>query len=198
MGVILAIVGGINTSSASIPTKVDPKTKIGVVLFFVAWLGLCLLLAIIATRISSVEQGEKRIVLAVAVSVPFIFVRILYSLLGSFAKDKKFSSISGSVVLNVAMALIEEFVIVAVLLGTGLTLRVLPKPAIAAPAQDISNHGYNSIAYEDNGAAGFQHGVRTDHGYPHTLPRREFRRGGKKGGPIMQLIGLVKDHYQRR
>jgi hypothetical protein len=204
VGVILAVVGGINSSSASIPTKVDPKTKIGVVLFVVAWLGLCLLLAIIATRISSVEHGEKRVVLAVAASVPFIFVRLLYSLLGSFAKNRKFSSISGSVVLNVVMALIEEFVVVAVLLGTGLTLRVLPKPAIAAPAQNVSNHGYNSIVYEENGAAsvagaaGYQHGVRADHGYPDTLPKRELRRGGRRGGPITQLIGLARDHYQPR
>lgn len=204
VGVILAVVGGINSSSAPIPTKFDPKTKVGVVLFVVAWLGLCLVLAIIASRISSVELGEKRLVLAVAVSVPFIFVRLLYSLLSSFSKNKDFSSIRGSVIINLVMAIIEEFVVVVVLLGTGLTLRVLPKPAIPAPAQEIPNHGYDSVVYEENGtasaarAARFQQGLRADHRHPETLPRKELRRGGRRGGPIMQLIGLARDHYQPR
>ena len=187
VGVILAVIGGINSSNAAVPGKVDPKTKVGVVLFFLAWLGLCALLAILAIRISSVEQGEKRLLLAVAVSVPFVFVRLLYSLLGSFSKNREFSSISGSVTINLCMAVIEEFVVVVVLLGTGMTLRVLPKPAIAAPAQKNLAHGYDPLDYEENGAA------RPGNYQQSTLPRREVRRNVRRGGPIRQLIGLIRD-----
>ena len=200
VGVILAVVGGVNSNTSGIPTKVDTKTKVGVVLFALTWLALCLLLAMIATRISAVELGEKRLVLAVAISVPFVFVRLLYSLLASFSKDKQFSSMTGSVTINLCMAVIEEFVVVMVLLGTGLTLRVLPKPATASPASKYSGNAYNAVAYEECGPAGngyAQHNLRTDHGFRDPLPRREMR-SQRRGGPIMQLVGLARDHYQSR
>lgn len=201
VGVILAIVGGVNSSTSNNPTKIDTKTKVGVCLFVAAWLGLTIILAISAIRISAVEAGEKRLVLAVGISVPFIFVRLLYSLLGAFSKDQQFSSIKGSVTINLCMAVIEEFVVVLVLLGTGFTLRVVPKPGIAAPVPKASSYGYNSIAYEESGAAGAGHSqrnARADLGFQETLPRRGRRTGGRRGGPIMQLIGLARDRYSSR
>ena len=200
-GIILAIIGGINSSTAAVPGTVDRKTKIGVILFLVAWLGLCALLAGIAMRIASVEQGEKRLLLAVAVSAPFVFVRLLYSLLGAFTKNKQFSSISGSVTINLCMAVLEEAVVVVVLLGIGLSLRVLPRPSIGAPVQKSPGYGYDNLGVEGNGSAPLgviQQNGRADHGFPEQLPRREARRGGRRGGPIKQLIGLARDHYQQR
>ena len=201
VGVILAIVGGVNSSSSPVPTQVNSKTKVGVVLFLLAWLALCILLAIITIRISSVEPGEKRLVLAVAISVPLILVRLIYSLLGSFSKNHAFSSITGSVTINLCMAVIEEFVVVIVLLGTGFTLRVLPKPGIAAPIPRSSYPEYDQLNYAENGAVAGGHAqqnARTDHGSRRTLPRREMRRSGRRGGPITQLIGLARDRYQSR
>ena len=201
VGVILAIIGGIHSSTSAIPSKVDTKTKVGVIIFALTWLALCMLLAVIGTRISTVEAGEKRLVLAVAISVPFIFVRLLYSLLASFSKNKQFSSVSGSVTINLCMAVIEEFVVVMVLLGTGFTLRVLPKSATAIPGPKNSGNAYNALAYEEGipmGSGHPQHNVRPEHGFGETLPRRDFRRSHRRGGPIRQLIGLVRDRYQSR
>ena len=201
VGVILAIVGGVNSSTSGMPTKVDTKTKVGVVLFALTWLALCILLAMIATRISAVEPGEKRLVLAVAISVPFVFVRLLYSFLAAFSKHEQFSSMTGSVTINLCMAIIEEFVVVMVLLGTGFTLRVLPKIATASPASKNSGNAYSAIAYEESGPAGngyAQHNLRTDHGFRDTLPRREMRSSQRRGGPVMQLVGLARDRYQSR
>ncbi len=99
------------------------------------------------------------------------------------------------------MAVIEEFVVVVVLLATGFTLRVLPQPGIAAPAAKNSSYGYDNVVHEENGApsaAQFQQSLRADHGYSETFPRREQRRGARRGGPIVQLIGLARDRYQQR
>ena len=200
VGVILAIIGGVNSSTSNNPTKVDTKTKVGVCLFVAAWLGLSIVLAISATRISTVEPGEKRLVLAVGISVPFILMRLLYSLLGAFSKNKQFSSITGSVTINLCMAVVEELVVILVLLGTGFTLRVLPKPGIADPVSKVSAR-YDSVVHEESGAAGArrsQRNARAEHGFPKTLPRRERRTGGRRGGPIMQLVGLARDRYQLR
>jgi hypothetical protein len=113
-------------SSSSISTlgKISTLTKVGVIIFIVAWASLCILLTILAIRSSHIRRGERHLVIAVAISVPFILVRLIYSVILSFANNPRFNLITGSETINLVMAVLEEFVVVIVCLVIGLTLQV--------------------------------------------------------------------------
>lgn len=99
-------------------------TKVGVVIFLVTWAGLALLLSWIASRFSFIEDGERRLVFAVGLSVPLLLVRILYSLLAIYSHNPDFNLLTGSPTIMLVMADLEEIAICAICLGTGVTLSV--------------------------------------------------------------------------
>lgn len=72
-------------------------------------------------RSSSMRPGEKRILLATGASLPFIAVRIIYTLLAYFVTDSKtFSLRNGSIAVQAAMGIAEEWVTVILYLAAGI------------------------------------------------------------------------------
>jgi len=120
------------------------------------------------TRYSLVEKGEHRLIIAVAISVPFILIRLIYSLLVVFANNRHFNIVTGSVTINLVMAVLEEFVVTILCISVGLSLQVRSKSIERA---NTAHHG-DKIP-----------GRRVS---PHATTRI-------RGGPIAQLIGLVRD-----
>jgi hypothetical protein len=100
------------------------KIKIGMVLYIISWAQMCLYLGILGWHQASLEKGERRTLVAVAVSAPFVLVRVLYSVLMWFLHNSDFGLFGGNVTVQLAMAVLEEFVVVIVCLGIGMTLRV--------------------------------------------------------------------------
>lgn len=138
VGLILSIVGGVNAGTDFGKTgvyKVQTLSKIGLALFIAAFAILCGITAILSQSIRHAEAGEKRILLAVAVSLPFLLVRLLYSALAVFANDKNFSLFTGNVSILLFMALLEEAIVVAVYEGVGLTLQRVRKDQVPKGAQ---------------------------------------------------------------
>ncbi|KAF7955764.1 hypothetical protein EAE96_004687 [Botrytis aclada] len=132
VGLILGIVGGLNASHTYTSTgKWVPGTesKVSNILFIVSFV------AIIATTILisfSISNGEKRILLGIAIALPFLFVRLLYSVLSTFVSHStKFNALTGSVTVLLCMDLLEELVIVLLYLAIGVTLKVKPKDVVA-------------------------------------------------------------------
>lgn len=102
----------------------DIKTKVGMILYVVSWAQMVLLLLVLVIRRGSLERGEHRTLLAVAISSPFILVRVLYALFVWFLHNSAFSMINGNVTVQLVMSVLEEFAVVIVCLAVGLTLRV--------------------------------------------------------------------------
>lgn len=102
----------------------DIKTKVGMILYVVSWVAMVLILLFITSRHSSLERGEHRTLLAVAISSPFILVRVIYAFLIWFLHNGTFSMINGNQTVALVMSVLEEFVVVIVCLGVGMTLRV--------------------------------------------------------------------------
>ena len=68
---------------------------------------------------------DKRIFYAVILALPFIFVRILYSMLAVFLTHQTtFTLVNGNAVAQLCMATLEEMVVVVVYLGAGITAPV--------------------------------------------------------------------------
>ncbi|KAG4031028.1 hypothetical protein MFRU_010g01540 [Monilinia fructicola] len=143
VGLILGIVGGINASDAYTTTgKWIPGTesKVSNMLFIVAYVALLSITILTSVSISHAENGEKRILAAIAMALPFLLVRLLYSILSTFvAHSTEFNSFSGSVTILLCVALLEELVIVVIYLGIGVTLKVQPKDrAVQGELQQVS------------------------------------------------------------
>lgn len=119
---ILSIVGQVKSTNLGQESSISTLTKAGIILFLVAWAGLAFLLFSVASRLSYVEDGERRLVLAVGLSVPLLLVRVVYSLLGVFSHDPDFNMLTGSPTIMLVMAVLEEIAICVICLGAGVTL----------------------------------------------------------------------------
>lgn len=124
VAMVLSIVGLTSNMSAEGLQHPDIKVKIGMILYGVSWVVMMAMLAVVALHKGSVERGEKRTMLAVALTSPFILVRLLYAFFVWFLHNSKFSILDGNVTVQLVMAVLEEFAVVIICLGIGMTLRV--------------------------------------------------------------------------
>ncbi|KAG9246736.1 hypothetical protein BJ878DRAFT_559497 [Calycina marina] len=125
VALILGIMGGVNNSSDLIKTgvyKVATESKVASALFIFCYIGIVVSTILISLNASHASPGEKRILLSIAVSLPFLLVRLLYSVISTFSHGTSFNILSRSVAVLVCVAMIEEFIIIIVYEGTGLTL----------------------------------------------------------------------------
>ena len=136
----LSIAGLTANMSAEGLQHPDIKVKIGMILYVVCFALMLALLALLATRCDSIERGEKRTLLAVALSSPFILVRLLYALFIWFLNNPKFSMLNGNVTIQLVMSVLEEFVVVIICLVVGLTLRVRNRESREGDGETLSAH----------------------------------------------------------
>jgi hypothetical protein len=125
IGLILSIVGGTNSISPSGTFTVQTTSKAGVLLYVVGWVILTLRTIFTIPQFSS-HIGEKRLAIAVIIALPFIAVRISYSVLAVFLHNHDFSLINGSVTIWVVMSVLEEFLVVIIYLVVGWKAEALP------------------------------------------------------------------------
>lgn len=132
VGTILAIVGATQgNKGTSAPTSPAVESEVAVVLYAVSFAAVALVLLLEAPSISLVPEAERIIVPAVGLALPFIAVRVLYSLLLVFVHSGVFARTGGPVSVRVGMSVVEEFVVVAIYLFLGFRL----------PKLDKSEHG---------------------------------------------------------
>ncbi|KAF4636800.1 hypothetical protein G7Y89_g1295 [Cudoniella acicularis] len=153
VGLILGIVGGVDAGSNYDTTgKFQPTTlnKAGTALFIASYV-----LTVIATIIASfsashAESGEHRLLFAVAFSLPFLLVRLVYSVFSTFTHNKDFNLLTGKPTVLLCMALLQELAVVIVFEAVGLTLKKLPK--VAQGAQIVGSMDSSDASQLQNGA----------------------------------------------
>jgi hypothetical protein len=120
VGVILSIVGGTSVSANENGTITIPTTvKAGIILFLVVFAAMVLIFVFSITKLGLLHSRERLVALAIATAAPFIFVRLLYSVLSDFLHSHEFNIVDGSVAIHVAMSVIEEFIVVLIYLILG-------------------------------------------------------------------------------
>ncbi|KAL4946610.1 hypothetical protein BDV06DRAFT_218077 [Aspergillus oleicola] len=102
----------------------NTEVKVGMILYIVSWAILCVLLGILSLRRLSLPGGEERTLVAVAISAPFLLIRIIYAILLWFVADDAFNAVDGNNTAQLFMAIFEEIIVVGVCLGVGFRLRV--------------------------------------------------------------------------
>ncbi|CAG8930107.1 unnamed protein product [Penicillium salamii] len=118
---ILCVMGQTKNTSLT-QTSVNSKTKIGQILFVLAWVSLSIVALYMLKHSHDIEPGEHRLLSAVGASIPLLFLRILYSLISTFSHDQRFNMLTGNETVQLCMAILEKIAIVIACLGTGLTL----------------------------------------------------------------------------
>ncbi|KAL3465914.1 hypothetical protein BJX64DRAFT_284849 [Aspergillus heterothallicus] len=99
--------------------------RAAIILFLLIYIALAALWILTVRDLSTMSASQKRIYFAVFLALPFLAVRVLYSLLGVFGEHSQFAMFGGSVAVRLGMAVVEEFVVVLVYTVTGV---FTPKP----------------------------------------------------------------------
>ena len=130
IGLILAIVGGVNASDAKTEDDLHQArtlTQAGVGLFIGGFAVLTLATVRVLFAANSAEAGERRLVPAIAAALPFLLVRVIYAGVGAFGHNAKFNASTGSDVIFLVMVVLMELAVVIIFEGVGITLRAIPK-----------------------------------------------------------------------
>ena len=150
-----------------------------ILLFCGAYGAVVVLTTYTLTRVTSGDRDDRRLVLAVVVSLPLIGVRLAYSILSIFDHSSDFGLLTGKVVIWVFMAVLEEFAVVGIYLLAGYLA-----PVLAHRQQGSSN---SRIKY--GGSAG-QGQTQNTQGAPAPRPIG-FKRS--RGLLVGNLIGMASD-----
>ncbi len=129
LATILSIVGGTSAEPDAAGKVTIPGTvKAGVMIYLLAFLGISVCLFLALPHRKAVDPREGRIAMAVGFALPLIAIRILFSIIAAFANNKHFSIYGGSAGIRVAMATVEEFIVVVMYIALGFTLHRLQEP----------------------------------------------------------------------
>ncbi|KAJ5711287.1 hypothetical protein N7488_005443 [Penicillium malachiteum] len=114
IALILAISGGSDQASSNVSEHAGGKkeTQAAIIIFLVIYVITCLLFVITVRDLREMLPSQKRIYICVFFALPLIAVRLPYSLISDFGHDAKFSLIDGDPSVQLAMATIEEFLVV--------------------------------------------------------------------------------------
>ena len=126
VGLILSIIGGVNAGTEYGKTgnyKPQTLSQVGLGLMIAAFALLVPTVLTLWKSIQHAESSERRILLAVGASLPFLLVRTIYSALAVFANTRKFQLLGGDVTVLLCMALLQEAVVVVLYESVGLTLK---------------------------------------------------------------------------
>jgi hypothetical protein len=136
VALILGIVGGVKSGTGGVQSlnqsgipslKITNETKAGLALMIVAYAIICAATVVIGVQLRTMEESERKIIPAVAASLPFVLVRIIYSCIGTYGGNTDFRTFTGDLWIFLGMSVIMEMVVVLICEVTGLLLRRIPR-----------------------------------------------------------------------
>jgi hypothetical protein len=162
-GLILGIIGGMklfDTNPASVNTGIT-YTKIAIILFILTLIALAAITAFTLMRIRHVMDGEKRLVFACLAVIPFLLVRIIYSIIVDFDRSSTiFSFLStrtAAVVVQGVMSVAMEFIVVLIFLTAGFVTPAIPRSMVQSQQNETKmqpRRRWGGLASRDNSGSG--------------------------------------------
>ncbi|KAI9747203.1 MAG: Phosphotransferase enzyme, partial [Chaenotheca gracillima] len=114
VGLALALVGGFHSGSDYEHTGTySPQTisKVATVLFIVSLLAIGVVTHLTSRKLFAMgSNSDKPLMLAVIASLPFLLVRLVYSILTNFVNKPQYNTLDGSVTVWVCVSVIEEMI----------------------------------------------------------------------------------------
>ncbi|KAH9234213.1 hypothetical protein K456DRAFT_1947575, partial [Colletotrichum gloeosporioides 23] len=140
-------------------------TTASILLYFAGFIAITAVIVVSRqafTPLSQVPHIERRLLVAIFLAWPFLLTRIIYSILGTFLRSKMFSMVRGDLGVYVAMAVIEEFVVIGIYLALGFFLVRNESPATG----EIANRAWKSRVAGSVEPERIQHGEEAEQGMP--------------------------------
>jgi hypothetical protein len=161
VGLILGIVAGTKEFSNDASTRSSGYDlfKAAVILYILALLALAAVCFQTFARRQWILEGEMRLLAAGIISLPFLLVRIIYSITSAFSQGSTTFSITSdrtrAVVVEAIMSVAMEFIVVALFIAAGLTVRPIPRSMVKSgyvdsPQYDAGVGGKASQEYPLN------------------------------------------------
>lgn len=118
-----------STTGLSNGSSYQPQilTKVGIMLCVIGFLVMAILSGAMIRRQSYTETHEGRLLNTVTLSLPFLFIRLTYTVLVTFMNGGFFKSYEGGVLVVGLMTSLPEMVVVIIYMVEGFTLEQLPK-----------------------------------------------------------------------
>lgn len=125
VALILAIVGA---TSVDNPSQIQSNTEVhaAIILFLLVYIMIVATTLFAVSCTKQIPEGERILLKAVVLALPFIFVKILYSLLTAFSGLSAFNFATGSKTADLCMAVLEEMMVVLLYLYAGLRVQSAP------------------------------------------------------------------------
>jgi hypothetical protein len=137
IALILCIVGA---TSANTPAEIEAQSTLhaGIILYVVILVALMALTVGAAIGRAKTGRGEGALVAAVALAMPFLVVRMIYSCLSAFSKISAFQLVGGSPTAGLFMETFEEMFVVAIFLFVGLKQQAIAEEELSdSPAGNV-------------------------------------------------------------
>ncbi|MCJ1326535.1 hypothetical protein MMC10_003199 [Thelotrema lepadinum] len=139
VGLVLAIYGGTKIFSTDVNTASQGLnySKVAVILFLLTFIAIAFVTVYTSTQNRRVQRSERPLLFASAISIPFLFLRILYSLIVDFNWGSTTFSLTSTtdaaVVADAVMAILMEFIVVALYLAAGFLAPVVQSKVAHQP-----------------------------------------------------------------
>ena len=153
VGLILGIVGGTKQFDTNPSSRSEGQdfTEAAIILYLVSLIMLTVVTVFIFTRIGRVLETDRRLLFAALASIPFLFVRIIYSLIADFDHGSSIFSIistrDAAVVVQAIMSVLMEFIVVALYITAGLTTAALPNGNIKSEGVGMVQQEPSQVPY---------------------------------------------------
>jgi hypothetical protein len=130
IALILCIVGA---TSANTPVEIEsqPTLHAGIILYVVILIALMALTVGAAIGRAKTGKGEGALIAAVALAMPLLLVRIIYSCLSAFTTISAFRLAGGSPTAGLFMETFEEMFVVVIFLFVGLKQQAIAQEELS-------------------------------------------------------------------
>jgi len=139
VGIILAIVAGIDGTDMSVSTQHDGVTlRKAASLVLLAVGGLCAaLLLLFAMKVSSVLPADRTLLWFALLSIPFLFVRLLLFVIEGFSHSSDFNPYALNIYIQAFMQVLPEFIVMALYVAAGLMTAKMDKSQYAGGNSEL-------------------------------------------------------------
>jgi len=147
VGIVLAIVAGVDSTDSSASTRNTGHTlrKAASILLFLVGLANGAVLLRQLTRIQSIVPGDRVLLWLAFLSMPFIFVRLLLYVLEAFLKSAAFNPLTLNIYIEAFMQILMEFIAIALYIAGGLLAPVMDESQYRGDTSELlpSAHRYS-------------------------------------------------------
>lgn len=191
-GAVLGIIGAEQAKSSSSPKTM---TYIAVLCYVAAYAAIVLIfcLALPYSTREYVPNAERPLTPAIGIALPLVLVRLAYQVLVVFVHRGAFSRLGkGSVGVHVAMAVVEEFLVVAIYLYLGFRLDKLEAdeqgPILSRPWKNRGSKGSRRSKSRRRG--------RSERGYAEHERTEYLEQEDRRYGQGARLQSVDMDRQQ--